>query len=154
MAISGEHEENIILKGQIKVPYTWSVGVTGSRFFTELRDKKKIWGTVCPNCQKVYVPPRQTCPQCFCAIGEWLEIGPRGTLTTFTIVRYGEQNLHLVEAPFAYGIIKLDGADTGLLHLIGGVDVNQIQSGMRVEAVFSAERVGSLLDIEYFRPID
>lgn len=154
MTIHSEHEDVITLKGQIKVPYRWTVGSTGSRFFTELRDKQKIWGTKCPKCQKVYIPPRKNCPQCFCAIGEWTEINSTGILTTFTIVRYSDPNLHPVKAPFAYGIIQLDGADTGLLHMVGGVDVNLIQSGMRVEAVFRTERVGSLLDIEYFRPID
>lgn len=153
MSIQDEQEEIMALNGQIKVPYQWTVGVTGSRFFTELRDNQKIWGTKCPKCQKTFVPPRKTCPKCFAPIGEWVELSPKGTVTTFTIVRYTEPGLHPMEAPFAYGIIQLDGADTGLLHLLGEVDLASIRSGMRVEAVFRTEREGNLLDIKYFRPI-
>jgi uncharacterized OB-fold protein len=58
-----------------------------------------------------------------------------------------------MKAPFAYALIKLDGADTGFLHVLGEVDPGKIREGMRVEAVFAEERKGSPLDIAYFRPI-
>jgi uncharacterized OB-fold protein len=51
------------------------------------------------------------------------------------------------------GIIKLDGSDTGLVHLIGGVDIEEIKSGMRLKPVFRDERKGNLLDILYFTPL-
>jgi uncharacterized OB-fold protein len=51
------------------------------------------------------------------------------------------------------GIIKLDGASTGLMHLLGEVDLNSIGVGMRVKAVFRDERQGNYLDIKYFKPL-
>jgi uncharacterized OB-fold protein len=51
------------------------------------------------------------------------------------------------------GIVKLDGADTGLVHLLGGVDIGKLRVGMRMQAVFREKRQGNYLDIEYFRPL-
>jgi hypothetical protein len=58
-----------------------------------------------------------------------------------------------VEPPIIYGIIQLDGADTGLLHMLGEVDLEQLKIGMRLQAVFQEKRVGSILDIKYFKPV-
>ena len=43
----------------------------------------------------------------------------------------------------------------GFLHLLGEVEEKDIRVGMKVEAVWKppSERVGSILDIKYFRPI-
>jgi len=145
--------EEIIYPSKINVPYEWSVGECGSRFFYELKENKKILATRCPECKKVFIPPRKTCPDCFIPIGEWLEVGPTGTLITFTVVRYSAQT-HPIPAPFAIGIILLDRSDTGLVHLIGGVEVEKIRSGMRVKPAFKEDRRGNLLDIAYFEPVE
>jgi uncharacterized OB-fold protein len=55
--------------------------------------------------------------------------------------------------PFAYGIIRLDRADTNFVHLIGGCEVDKIRNGMRLEAVFAENRDAGILDIAYFRPM-
>jgi len=47
----------------------------------------------------------------------------------------------------------MDGADTGLVHLIGGVDPDRVKVGMRVQAVIAKERDGHITDIKHFRPI-
>lgn len=153
MATATPAQECIVQDGCINVPYTWTVGANGSYFFTELRDKKRIWGTRCSVCEIVYVPPRKGCPRCFCEPLEWIEVGPQGTLQTFTVVRYADPAIHPVKAPLAYGVIKLDRAETGLVHIIGDAQLDEIISGMRVEAVFNDERRGSILDIKHFRPV-
>jgi uncharacterized OB-fold protein len=58
-----------------------------------------------------------------------------------------------MKPPFAYGIILLDGASTGMVHFLGEVDFEEIKPGIRVEAVFKDERIGDILDIRYFRPV-
>jgi uncharacterized OB-fold protein len=147
-----ETVEPLVYESRIKVPYTWSVGEVGSRFLTELRDHKKIYGTRCSKCNTVYLPPKKTCGKCFLNLQEWLEVGPQGTLVTYTVVHY-ETLVMPRKPPFAYGIILLDKASTGLLHLLGEVDIGEIKSGIRVEAVFKDERTADIMDIQYFRPI-
>jgi uncharacterized OB-fold protein len=71
---------------------------------------------------------------------------------TYTVVN--ETSICLpTEPPLVYGIVQLDGADNGFVHLLGGVETEQLRIGMRVEAVFKEERKGSILDIKYFRPL-
>jgi uncharacterized OB-fold protein len=128
-----------------------STGATGTKFLSEIRDNKKIIGIKCPGCSKVYVPPRLHCPTCFVKMNEWVELSGKGTLSTYTVVRYKESYMPQ-EPPYAYGVIQMDGADTGLAHLLGEVDLDKIKVGMRREPVFKEQRDGSILDIDYFKP--
>ena len=139
----------LTFKGQISVPYTWWVGEVGSRFLIALRDEEKILGTRCKGCNKVYVPPRKNCGKCFVDMDEWVELGREGVVTAHTIVRF-EYPLQPVRPPFAYAIIKLDGADVGLVHLIKE-DLDALKNGVRVRAVFKEERTGHILDIDSFQ---
>src|SRR6056297_2273115 len=106
-------------KGRIQVPYTWSVGETGSRFLTALRDEGKILANRCRHCDQVFVPPRKNCGRCFKAIDEadWLTLPAEGTITAHTVVRYTHPVLP-AEPPFAYVLIKLDGAGVDFLHMV------------------------------------
>ena len=144
---------NVVSNGYIKMPYNWSAGDTGSHFLTQLRDYKRIWGTQCPSCKRVYLPPRNHCFSCFVSIGDWVELKPEGVLITYTVLHYHEPALHPFKSPLIYGLIKLDGSDTAMLHIISGVKSDDIYSGMRVKAVFAEERKGSPLDIQYFKPV-
>jgi uncharacterized OB-fold protein len=145
-------QELLQYESRIKVPYTWSVGEVGSRFLMEIKDNKKIWATKCPSCDVVFVPPKKTCTYCFSEIHEWVEVKDEGVLQTFTVVRY-ETPLIPGKSPQIIGIIMLDGADTGLVHLIGDVPQDKVKVGMRVKAVFAEKRTGHILDIKHFKPI-
>lgn len=147
-----EQTEDIVYSGRIKVPYEWSVGETGSRFLIALRDDKKILGTYCGKCDIVFVPPRKVCGRCFNAEMEWRELGNQGTLLTYTVPRY-QDSIHPLPHPFAYGIVLLDGATTGLTHLLAGFHEGDLRTGIRVEAVFREDRRGHILDIMYFKPV-
>lgn len=142
--------EGLTLKGQIRVPYTWSVGEVGSRFLIALRDEKKILANRCSSCGTVYVPPRKSCGSCFKDIGDeqWMEVATEGTVTAYTIVRY-ESPVQPVKPPFAYAVIKLDGADVGFVHIIKN-DIDKLKSGVRVAARFKDNGTGHILDIDSF----
>lgn len=144
--------EELVYSGRISVPYTWSVGETGSRFFIEIRDNKRIFGTHCPECDRTFVPPRKVCPRCFEKGMEWKELGHEGILLTYTIPHYHEDN-HPIKDLFAFGIIKIDGADTGFAHLLGEFQPRELRKGLRLRAVFRDDRKGNILDIKYFKPI-
>ncbi len=147
-----KHVEPIVYKSRIKVPYNWSVGEIGSTFLVTLRDHMKLLGRKCLQCSRVYIPPRKMCHHCFRDTDEWVEVGPEGTLRSYTVVRY-EHKIHPLKAPFGYGLIELDGSSTALLHLLYECDWNTIRSGMRVAPVFKDHRSGHILDISYFRPV-
>jgi hypothetical protein len=143
-----------VYHGQIYIPNTYSAGTVGSRFLIELRDNKKIMGTRCPTCNLVYVPARSVCRDCFGELSEWVEVSQKGTLLTYTVT-YQSNPIQPVSTPIVYGIVQLDGADTGFVHMLGEVDPEQLKVGMKVKAVFKVkkERQGNILDIKYFKPL-
>lgn len=145
--------EEIVFPGKISVPYSWTVGSTLSKWYVQLRDDGEIWANRCPECGKVYVPPKIKCIECYKDMNDWIKLPGTGTIETFTVVRYNEPSLHKLEAPFVYAVINMDGADTGMVHYIGGIDPDKVKIGMRVKAVLADVREGNLDDIKYFTPI-
>lgn len=148
-----EGQEILVMEGRIKVPYAWSAGEVGTSYLESLRDEKKFLGTRCPECDIVYHIPRMHCPDCFTECERWVELGSAGELVTFTVARRHHPQLAPLPPPFGYGVIKLEGADTGFLHLLYEFAEGELEVGARVEAVFADEREGSMLDVRYFRPV-
>ena len=147
-----EDRDVYVYEGQIYIPNTYTAGALGTRVLTRLRDKKQILGMRCSSCNRVYVPARSTCKDCFAQLDECVEVSNKGTLLTYTVVH--EPNpCQPVDPPLVYGVIQLDGADNGFVHMLGGVEAEQLRIGMRVQAVFKEERKGSILDIKYFKPL-
>ncbi|MFC1868935.1 Zn-ribbon domain-containing OB-fold protein [Thermodesulfobacteriota bacterium] len=143
---------SLTLDFSLPLDFRHYAGSAGSRFLMELRDNKRIMGTKCPECNRVLVPARKVCPRCLVTLNEFVEVSDKGTLITFARVNHKEP-LQALPGWFVYGIVKLDGADTNLVHLIAGVDPEFLKYGMPVQAVFRDERKGSILDIKYFKPL-
>lgn len=129
-------------------------GKAGSFFYRTLRDDQKILASQCEKCGMVFWPPRSICGHCFSSLPteNMLAVGPEGTLESFTCLTY-QSPAHPTEKPPIYGIIKLDGADTGMAHLLGEVDAENLKIGMRMTPVFVDKRNGNILDIQYFKPV-
>ena len=140
------------VKQRIRANSRYYAGKMGSLFYVNLRDEKTLVGVYCPKCNKVFWPPRSTCGICFSELTQIVEIGPYGTVETFTTVMYSEP-MHPRKAPFVYGVIRLDGADTGITHFIDEADFGDVHIGMRVKPVFAEERQGNIMDIKYFKPL-
>jgi uncharacterized OB-fold protein len=138
--------------GKMEVPYRNYLGGLASDFYVKLRDEGKLYGAKCPKCGRVYMPPQSICGPCFAKIENLVPVSDKGTLLTFTEVSYKEP-VQPVDPPLMYGIIKLDGADTGLLHIIGEAAAADLKIDMQVQAVFADKRSGNILDIKYFKPV-
>jgi len=139
--------------GGAEQPFRYSVGKWGSQFLHELRDHKKFLGIRCPQCKKVYVPPRQVCGPCFQKMEEMVEISDQGTLVAFTIIRFSfiDPETGITRpVPYGYGLIRLDGCDNAFQHFINIEEESKVKIGTRVRAVFNEKRKGNLLDIKYF----
>jgi uncharacterized OB-fold protein len=135
---------------KMEAEFNWSYGKI-SRFFRELMDNKRIMGTKCPECGTVFCPPTSDCPKCWVP-AEWVEVGPQGTVLHFSIIHL--PNLWMKrKVPYTIGLIKLDGADTGLMHFVDETDIEKLKTRPRVEAVFGDKRKGYITDIEHFEII-
>lgn len=151
MSLNYDKNDCFTVDGKLALPYTYFAGRVGSKFITTLRDKKKIMGVKCPKCNKVYVPPRQVCDKDFTDIRDnWVDLGNTGEVTNFTVVRYDDKHLPR-KAPFVLALIKLDGADTAIAHILDGVKIEDVKTGMRVEAVFASETTNTIMDIDHFK---
>ncbi len=141
------------LNGKLALPYTYFAGRMGSTFLTTIRDEKKIMGVKCGKCDKVFVPPRQTCDVCLEDLREsWVDLKNTGEITNFTVVR--KQDKHLPKTvPYILALIKLEGADSSLVHVVEGVDVDKVAIGQKVEAVFAEETTSTIMDIDHFKAV-
>ena len=146
--------EKIVFDGKLDIAYKYAAGEYTSKFYDEIEDNRKIFGIKCSGCNTVYVPPRQTCGPCFKTMEEWVEVQPTGVVTNYTIVNYEEPLIQPMKPPYAQALIKLDGADTPFVHLIGEADLDNVKIGMKVEAVFAEEKTGNILNIKYFKPVE
>ena len=137
-----------------RLEYDISPGMATTRSLLGMQEGR-ILGQRCPECNKVYVPPRGSCPRCGVFTQDEVEVDDKGTVTTFCIVRVPSSNIDL-ELPYTAAHILLDGADIPLFSLIQECKVEDVRMGMRVEAVWKPrEEWGpSLGNIRYFRPID
>ncbi|MFD7716016.1 Zn-ribbon domain-containing OB-fold protein [Streptomyces sp. NPDC059814] len=118
-----------------RLDYTYSPGRAQSAYLEAL-ESRRVVGERCPSCRKVYVPPRGACPTCGVATDERVEVGPRGTVTTYCVVNIKAKNLD-IEVPYVYAHIALDGADLALHARIGGIPYDQVRMGLRVEPVWT-----------------
>ncbi len=152
-------EESRILTGHVSLPYKWAMGPTTTRFYEEFKNKR-IMGSRCGKCNRVLVPARSFCSDCFEKTNDWVEVGQEGTIRTWVLINFSYAG-QPKEPPYIIAIIDLDGADAGLPHFVGGVDMRDIETveervriGGRARAVWKEEREGYILDIDYFEPID
>ena len=138
--------------GKLALPYTYFAGRVGSKFLTTIRDEKKIMGVKCNACNKVFVPPRQTCDVCLEDLRDnWVDVQNTGEITNYTVVRYTDKHLPK-KAPYVLALIRLDGADSSMVHVVEGIEVDKVAAGMKVQAVFAQETTNTILDIDHFEP--
>jgi uncharacterized OB-fold protein len=132
----------------LEYPYRRSVGPVLGRFFTALRDGKLVG--VKTKAGKVLAPPAEYDPETGAAVTDhFVPIGPGGVVTTWSWVTRPRAKQPL-DRPFAWALIKLDGADTAMLHAVDAGDPSKIKTGMRVVPRWRAERTGVMTDIECF----
>jgi len=141
-----------VVSGDFPVRYVYTVPGHQERFFMELREKGTFTGARCGKCKTVYVPPVHFCESCFVRVKDTVAVADNGTLQAFTVARQGPEGQPL-EQPVVWGIVKLRGASTVLVHRVLA-EPAKLKAGMRVRAVLKPQnkRRGSITDIEGFAP--
>jgi len=127
--------------------YTRSVGPTLSKFFTALRERR-ILG-VRGSDGRVHVPPAEYDPVTYEPLGEMVPVSAVGTVVSWTWQAEPLEGQPL-DRPFAWALIKLDGADTPLIHAVDAGEAEAIRTGARVHVHWADEPVGAITDIAYF----
>ncbi len=141
---------------RVEPRYSWAAGVAISRFLSELKEARVI-ARKCDQCERVLVPPRMYCEQCYRPTDSWVYVKDTGTVNTYSISYVGTDARRL-KSSLLVVVVDLEGASPGMgiLHVLGEVEPSNISIGMRVQAVWKPpeERQGAITDIRYFKPFE
>jgi hypothetical protein len=131
----------------ISFDYTRSLGPVLSQFMTALKGRRILGSRGADG--RVHAPPFEYDPQTFDPPGELLEVGPEGTVVSWTWTEHPREGQPL-DRPFGWALIRLDGADTNMLHAVDAGSASALRTGLRVRPRWAAETVGHIKDIECF----
>jgi uncharacterized protein len=130
----------------MEFPYTRTVGPVFGPFLTGLRDGQIVGNRVGG---RVLCPPMEFEPDTGKPVElDFVEVGPGGTVVGWTWVSDPSPK-HPFQHPFAFALIKLDGADTAMVHAVDAGSIEAMSTGMRVEPQFAEERHGAIGDLHF-----
>lgn len=133
----------------LELPYRRSVGPVIGAFFTALRDQQVLGSRTAAG--RVLVPPLEYDPDTGDAVDDVVPVGAAGVVTTWAWVPEPMRK-HPLDRPFAWVMVRLDGADSDLVHALDVDSADDVATGMRVQVRWAEERVGHITDIACFEP--
>ncbi len=137
------------------VEYDWDAGVAITAYLEGL-ERGVLLASYSPGSDRVVVPPRTFDELSWTEIDDLRELPGTGTVNTFSLSMVNWDATRR-EEPLMPAVIELDGASPGMgiLHMLEEVDPDDVEIGMKVEAVWkpATEREGAITDILYFRPL-
>jgi uncharacterized protein len=133
----------------LELPYRRSVGPVVGAFLTGLRDQKVLGSRTATG--RVVVPPLEYDPDTGEPVADLVEVGQSGVVTSWAWVEEPLRK-HPLDRPFAWAMVRLDGADTALVHALDSGSIDAVETGMRVRVRWSDDRCGHIGDIACFEP--
>lgn len=135
---------------EISFDYTRSLGPTLSRFMTGLAQRRIIGARGSDG--RVHAPPVEYDPVTHAPPTDFIEVAAVGTVLSWSWMPEPLEGQPL-EQPFAWALIRLDGADTPMLHAVDAGSAQRMNTGMRVQVRWAQSPVGSIRDIVCFEPL-
>lgn len=131
----------------IEYPFKRTTGPVLGAFLTGLREQVLV-GSVTGD-GRVIVPPAEFDPTTGEDLTELVEVGPAGEITTWAWVTVPHEK-HPLDEPFAWALIRPDGADTPMLGAVRAPAMDAVRTGLRVRPVWAEEREGHIDDIAHW----
>jgi uncharacterized protein len=136
---------------EIGFDYTRSLGPVLSQFITALGGQRILGARGADG--RVHAPPFEYDPDTSDPPGDLIEVGPEGTVLSWTWVADPLDGQPLAH-PFGWALIRLDGADTAMLHAVDAGAATALHTGLRVRPRWAASPAGRIQDIACFEPCD
>jgi uncharacterized protein len=131
---------------KLEFPYTRTLGPVAGGFLRSLREHRVMGIRGADG--KVLVPPLEYDPNTGADLGsELVEVGPGATVVSWTWVA-DPTDKHPLNHPFAFALIRPDGADTSMVHAVDAGSPDVMATGMRVVPRWRAEPTGLITDLE------
>jgi uncharacterized OB-fold protein len=134
---------------EIGFDYTRSLGPTLSQFMTALAGRRILGSRGADG--RVHAPPFEYDPATSAPPTELVEVGPEGSVVSWSWAPEPLEGQPLAHA-FAWALIRLDGADTAMLHAVDAGSAAAMRTGMRVRARWALSTAGDIHDIVCFEP--
>jgi uncharacterized OB-fold protein len=135
----------------IEYPFKRTTGPIIGAFLTGLREQVLVGSKAEDG--RVIVPPAEFDPVSGNDLTELVEVGPEGVITTWAWVTEPHAK-HPLDDPFAWILVKLDGADTPMLGALQAASMDAVATGARVRPVWAEEREGHIDDIAHWELVD
>ena len=147
-------EDVYVTKGMVRAEFDFWVGIPMDKFLDALEQEKLI-GNKCPKCGKVFCPPRKICGDCFVQCDEYVDLPNTGVVKNFTWTKFKieERKSRERKKPNLVGLVQVDGADNAMIIPIENAKAEDLEDGMKVEAVFGRRKKGSPEDLKGFAPV-
>ena len=147
-----EKEDFLEYYDEMVIHYQYSVAEL-SKFFLEVKNNEKLFGTRCTKCGFGFFPPRINCHKCY-APCEWVELSGKGEIVAGTLAHFGVSNFTEI-VPITIVFVKMDEMDMAIRHTIvmdsKDLSMENLKKGTRVKVQFrpKGEREGKITDF-YF----
>ena len=136
---------------EISFDYTRSLGPTLGAFVTALAGRRILGARASDG--RVHAPPFEYDPGTGEPPAELVEVGPAGTVVSWTWTDRPLDGQPLAR-PFGWALIRLDGADTAMLHAVDANSAGRMRTGMRVRPRWAGRAGSGITDIACFEPED
>ena len=133
----------------IEYPFRRTTGPVIGAFFTAVREGRLLGIKAADG--SVICPPQEYDPVTAEALTELVPVGDTGTVESWTWVNEPREGQPF-DRPFAWALVRLDGADTPMLHALDVASPDDVSVGQRVRVVWAEERTGAITDF-HFAPV-
>lgn len=139
--------EPLVAEHRLTYTYTRSTGPVLGAFLTALRERRVVGIRGADG--RVLVPPAEYDPVTSAELTELVDVADTGIVTSWA---WNPTPLagQPLDRPFAWVLVRLDGADTAMLAALDVSGPDAVHTGMRVRARWATERVGSIRDLGCF----
>lgn len=131
----------------IEYPFNRTTGPVIGAFLTALRERRVLGITGADG--RVICPPVEYDPVTSEPLTEMVEVGTEGTITSWSWVANVRDGQPL-QQPHALALVRLDGADTSMLHVVDAPSPDAVCTGARVRIRWASEPEGLITDIAAF----
>ena len=131
--------------------YTRSTGTVVGKFLTALRERRIVG--IRASDGRVIVPPMEYDPDTAQELSEFVEVGQLGEILSWCWVSQ-PRAAHPLDKPFAWAMIRLDGADVPMIHCVAAPSEDAVSTGARVRVRWAEETRGYIDDIRCFELVE
>ena len=108
-----------------------------ARFWREIPQRYNFLGNKCGSCNRVYFPPKESCPVCRRkSIGKMndFKLNGKGEVITHTIIHVGPEDFE-EQVPYPIAIIKMEEGPQITAQIVD-CPIDEIKIGLKVESTF------------------